>query len=99
MIGGINDDGEIDHAMMTIIYKTGKKDSQDRRLFKSKRRNAKTVEKNDDNKLFPQSGDEVNELCTHSTDNICRDHSIDAESEIVRILHFKQFQAFCIFRR
>lgn len=38
IIGGTNDEGEIDPAMITIIYKTGKKDSQDGRLFKSRRK-------------------------------------------------------------
>ena len=69
IIGGTNDDGEIDPAMITIIYKTGKKDSQDGRLFKSRRKNAKAAEENDSNKLYPQSGNEVNKLCSYPTDN------------------------------
>lgn len=69
IIGGTNDDGEIDPAMITIIYKTGKKDSQNGRLFKSRRKNAKVVEENDSDKLYPQSSNEVNKLCSYSTDN------------------------------
>ena len=71
IIGGTNDDGEIDPAMITIIYKTGKKDSQDGRLFKCRRKNAKAAEENDSNKLYPQSSNEVNKLCSYSTDNTC----------------------------
>jgi len=71
IIGGTNDDGEIDPAMITIIYKTGKKDSQDGRLFKSRRKNAKVVDEKGENKLCTQSSDEVNSLCSYSTDNTC----------------------------
>lgn len=65
IIGGTNDDGDIDPAMITIIYKTGKKDSQNGRLFKSRRKNAKVVEENDGDKLYPQSSNEVNKLCSN----------------------------------
>lgn len=57
--------------MITIIYKTGKKDSQDGRLFKSRRKNAKATEEKDSNKLYPQSSNEVNKLCSYSIDNAC----------------------------
>ena len=69
IIGGTNDEGEIDPAMITIIYKTGKKDSQDGRLFKSRRKNAKEVNEETDNKLYPRSSDEVNNLCSYPMDN------------------------------
>lgn len=59
--------------MITIIYKTGKKDSQNGRLFKSRRKNAKVVEENDGDKLYSQSSNEVNKLCSYSTDNTCGD--------------------------
>lgn len=71
IIGGTNDEGEIDPAMITIIYKTGKKDSQNGRLFKSRRKNAKVVEENDGDKLYSQSSNEVNKLYSYSTDNTC----------------------------
>lgn len=69
IIGGTNDEGEIDPAMITIIYKTGKKDSQDGRLFKSRRKNAKEVNEETDNKLYPHSSDEVNNLYSYPIDN------------------------------
>ena len=76
IIGGTNDEGEIDPAMITIIYKTGKKDSQDGRLFKSRRKNAKEVNEETDNKLYPHSSDEVNNLCSYPMDNtLGRTHS------------------------
>jgi len=72
IIGGTNDEGEIDPAMITIIYKTGKKDSQDGRLFKSRRKNAKEVNEETDNKLYPHSSDEVNNLCSYHMANTVR---------------------------
>ena len=59
--------------MITIIYKTGKKDSQDGRLFKSRRKNAKEVNEETDNKLYPHSSDEVNNLYSYPIDNTCGD--------------------------
>ena len=55
--------------MITIIYKTGKKDSQDGRLFKCRRKNAKEVDGENDNKLYPQSSNEVNKSYSYPTDN------------------------------
>lgn len=69
IIGGTNDDGEIDPAMITIIYKTGKKDSQNGRLFKSRRKHAKVGDQDDENKLCSQSGDEVKTLYFYSIGN------------------------------
>ena len=73
IIGGTNDEGEIDPAMITIIYKTGKKDSQDGRLFKSRRKNAKEVNEETGGKLYPQSSDEVNNLYSYHIDNTKED--------------------------
>ena len=83
--------------MITIIYKTGKKDSQDGRLFKSRRKNAKEVNEETDNKLYPHSSDEVNNLCSYPMDNTCGDYSVDTKSEAVKILYFKQFYKHYVF--
>ena len=87
IIGGTNDEGEIDPAMITIIYKTGKKDSQDGRLFKSRRKNAKEVDEGTDNKLYPQSSDEVNNLCSYPIDNTCGVCSVATTKQRVKILY------------
>ena len=97
IVGGTNEDGEIDPAMITIIYKTGKKDSQDGQLFKSKRKNAKNTDEKNDNKLYPQSSNEVNNLYSYTADNTCGVHSVDTKSEIIKILHFKQFYKHYVF--
>ena len=82
VIGGTNDDGDIDPAMITIIYKTGKKDSQNGRLFKSRRKNAKVVEENDGDKLYSQSSNEVNKLCSYSTDNTRRMYKFNFKNKL-----------------
>lgn len=41
IVGGINSDGEIDPAMLTIIFKTGDSSTKDAKSYKSKRKNAK----------------------------------------------------------
>lgn len=91
IIGGTNDEGEIDPAMITIIYKTGKKDSQDGRLFKSRRKNAKEVNEETDNKLYPRSSDEVNNLCSYPMDNTRGVRSVATTKQRVKILYFKHF--------
>ena len=67
-------------SFFSILYKTGKKDSQDGRLFKSRRKNAKEVNEETDNKLYPHSSDEVNNLYSYPIDNTCGDGGIDVES-------------------
>lgn len=79
IVGGINQDGEIDPALITIIYKTGKKDSQNGQLFKGKRKNAKAVDE-PDNKLYPQSGNEVETVCSYPSNHTCGDGSVDVKS-------------------
>lgn len=75
IIGGTNPDGEIDSALITIIYKTGTKDSQSGQEFKGRRKNAKMVDEMN-NKLYPQSSNEVETLCSHTSDNECGVHSV-----------------------
>lgn len=71
VVGGIKDDGEIDPAMITIIYKTSNKDVQNGKSFKAKRKNAKETDGMDSKKLCTQSSDDVNKLCSYSTDDAC----------------------------
>ena len=67
--------------MITIIYKTGKKDSQNGQLFKGKRKNAKAVDE-PDNKLYPQSGNEVETVCSYPSNHTCGDSGIVGEAMI-----------------
>lgn len=80
VVGGIKDDGEIDPAMITIIYKTGNKDIQNGKSFKAKRKNAKETDEMGSKKLCTKSSDDVNKLCSYSTDDARGDGSIDVKS-------------------
>ena len=82
IIGGTNPDGEIDPALITIIYKTGTKDSQSGQEFKGRRKNAKMVDEMN-NKLYPQSSNEVETLCSHTSDNELRGGGVVGERGIV----------------
>ena len=84
IVGGINQDGEIDPALITIIYKTGKKDSQNGKLFKGKRKNAKAVDE-PNNKLYPQSGNEVETVCSYPSNHTCGDGSHDVKGGTQRV--------------
>lgn len=65
IVGGVNKDGEIDPAMLTIIFKTGETDNKNGKQFKSKRKNAKL----DSKELCPQSTNEDKKLCSQVADN------------------------------
>lgn len=67
IVGGVNKDGEIDPAMLTIIFKTGETDNKNGKQFKSKRKNAKL----DSKELCPQSTNEDKKLCSQVADNTC----------------------------
>ena len=67
IVGGVNSDGEIDPAMLTIIFKTGETQNKDGKHFKSKRKNAKL----EPDKLCPQNSDEDKKLYPQGTDNTC----------------------------
>lgn len=67
IVGGVNSDGEIDPAMLTIIFKTGETQNKDGKQFKSKRKNAKL----ESDKLCPQNSDEDRKLYPQGTDNTC----------------------------
>ena len=65
IVGGVNSDGKIDPAMLTIIFKTGETQNKNGKKFKSKRKNAKL--KSD--KLCSQNSDENKKLYSQEIDN------------------------------
>ncbi|HEL1988029.1 TPA: recombinase family protein, partial [Streptococcus suis] len=67
IVGGVNSDGEIDPAMLTIIFKTGETQNKDGKQFKSKRKNAKL----ETDKLCPQNSDEDKKMYSQGPDNTC----------------------------
>ena len=65
IVGGINSDGEIDPAMLTIIFKTGDSSTKDAKSYKSKRKNAKI----DNDKLCFNSVTDEEKKCTNKENN------------------------------
>lgn len=65
IVGGVNNVGEIDPAMLTIIFKSDETQNKDGKQFKSKRKNAKL----ETDKLCPQNHDEDKKLNSQRTDN------------------------------
>ena len=64
----MNSDGEIDPAMLTIIFKTGETQNKDGRNYKSKRKNAKL----DSKELCSQTDNEYKKLCSQVANNARR---------------------------
>ena len=65
IVGGVNNVGEIDHTMLTIIFKTDEIQNKDGKQFKSKRKNAKL----ETDKLCPQNRDEDKKMNSEGIDN------------------------------
>lgn len=71
IVGGYDEDGNKDPAMLTFIYKTGFKNSLDGTNFKPPRKNSKAAKQN--------AG-----LCSHTTDeakSMCSYHSDDTRGD------------------
>lgn len=69
IIGGYDEDGNKDPAMITFIYKTGFKNSVDGTAFKPPRKNSKS--KKQDAELCSNTGNEVDTICSYHSDNTC----------------------------
>lgn len=77
IVGGYDEDGNKDPAMLTFIYKTGFKNSLDGTNFKPPRKNSKAAKQN--------AG-----LCSHTTDeakSMCSYHSDDTDRHGGGALH------------
>ncbi|WP_247938538.1 recombinase family protein [Streptococcus intermedius] len=68
IVGGINSDGEIDPAMLTIIFKTGDSSTKDAKSYKSKRKNAKI----DNDELCFNAVTDDEKKCTNKENNARR---------------------------
>ena len=80
IVGGVNRDGEIDPAMLTIIFKTGETQNKDGKQFKSKRKNAKL----EPDKLCPQNSDGDKKLYSQEPDNTRGVCSIDVKKREIK---------------
>lgn len=71
IVGGYDEDGNKDPAMITFIYKTGFKNSVDGANYKPPRRNSKAAKERDE--LCSQATNEVNSMCSHYSHDTYRD--------------------------
>ncbi|WP_301109582.1 recombinase family protein [Sporosarcina sp.] len=71
IVGGVDEDGNKDPAMITFVYKTGLSNSLDGEIFKPARRNAKKDNIKTSNELCSHTANEDNKLCSHSSDDTC----------------------------
>ena len=69
IVGGYDEDGNIDPAQLVFVYKTGFKNSLDGNRFKPMRKNARGNRKT--NELCSQSNNEVQSLSSHSSSDTC----------------------------
>ena len=68
IVGGYDENGEKDPAMLTFIYKTGLKNSMDSRSFRKPRKNRITS-----HELSSYDGNEVEKVSSYHGDAACRD--------------------------
>lgn len=73
IVGGYDEDGNKDPAMLTFIYKTGFKNSLDGTNFKPPRKNSKAAKQNAC--LCSHTTDEAKSMCSYHSDDTCRDGS------------------------
>src|SRR5699024_901629 len=71
IVGGVDEDGNKDPAMITFVYKTGLSNSLDGEKFKPALRNAKKENTKISNELCSYTVNEDNKLCSHSSDDTC----------------------------
>ena len=77
IVGGYDEDGNKDPAMLTFIYKTGFKNSLDGTNFKPPRKNSKAAKQNAG--LCSHTTDEAKSMCSYHSDDTCRDGRFDVK--------------------
>lgn len=73
IVGGYDEDGNIDPAQLVFVYKTGFKNSLDGNRFKPERKNARANRKSKN--LYSHTNDENQSLCSDTKGDTCRDGS------------------------
>ena len=71
IVGGYDEDGNIDPAQLVFVYKTGFKNNLDGNRFKPERKNARANRKSKN--LYSHTNDENQSLCSDTKADTCRD--------------------------
>lgn len=69
IVGGYDEDGNIDPAQLVFVYKTGFKNSLDGNRFKPERKNARANRKSKN--LYSHTNDENQSLCSDTKGDTC----------------------------
>lgn len=83
IVGGYDEDGNKDPAMLTFIYKTGFKNSVDGTTYKPPRKNGKATKRSDN--LCSHSTDEAKSTCSHYSNDTCGDSGIASKAVPLKI--------------
>lgn len=70
IVGGLDENGNVDPAQLTFVYKTGLKNSVDGAKFKPQRKNARGRHRADE--LCSHDSNEVDKMCSDSSNDTCR---------------------------
>lgn len=73
IVGGLDENGNVDPAQLTFVYKTGLKNSVDGAKFKPQRKNARGRHRT--NELCSHDSNEVDKMCSDSSNDTCGDGS------------------------
>ena len=69
IVGGLDENGNVDPAQLTFVYKTGLKNSVDGAKFKPQRKNARGRHRTDE--LCSHDSNEVDKMCSDSSNYTC----------------------------
>ena len=73
IVGGLDENGNVDPAQLIFVYKTGLKNSVDGAKFKPQRKNARGRHRTDE--LCSHDSNEVDKMCSDSSNDTCGDGS------------------------
>lgn len=86
IVGGLDENGNVDPAQLTFVYKTGLKNSVDGAKFKPQRKNARGRHRTDE--LCSHDSNEVDKMCSDSSNDTCRSRVLSTSGEFVEVLNF-----------
>ena len=92
IVGGLDENGNVDPAQLTFVYKTGLKNSVDGAKFKPQRKNARGRHRTDE--LCSHDSNEVDKMCSDSSN----DTASNRESPTTEMLTFFKRSSYSISR-
>ena len=95
IVGGLDENGNVDPAQLTFVYKTGLKNNVDGAKFKPQRKNARGRHRTEE--LCSHDSNEVDKMCSDSSNDTCRDLCVATKTNYVEILNFRHFFKHIVF--